>query len=297
MTTYYFSLLLVFGSLFTGIVWAIDHWVWKPKRMEKIRAAEAQAGVKLSAEQAEQLAPQSGLADFAQAAFPVLFVILILRSFLYEPFRIPSGSMMPTLLVGDFILVEKFRYGLREPITRKEFINTGRPERGDIAVFKYPVEPDLDYIKRVIGMPGDRITYTDKTFYVQPNCLPDCSDVEPIVLQREFQAEGEFMQQQVPVRRYIEQGINKEYDVLVNPRVNIHSDSFVWDVPEGQYFFIGDNRDNSIDSRYWGFVDEDLLVGRAVFIWLSFEFERDANSWLPTWVPSKLRFDRLGRIE
>ncbi|RUO38229.1 signal peptidase I [Aliidiomarina shirensis] len=297
MTTYYFSLLLVFGSLFTGIIWAIDHWVWKPKRLEKIRAVEAQSGVKLKPEQADQLAPQSGLADFAQAAFPVLFVILILRSFLYEPFRIPSGSMMPTLLVGDFILVEKFRYGLREPVTRKEFLNTGRPERGDIVVFKYPVEPDLDYIKRVIGLPGDRVTYTDKTFYVQPQCLPDCDGVEPIVLQREFQAEGEFMQQQVPVRRYHENYDGAEYNILINPRVNIHSDSFVWDVPEGQYFFIGDNRDNSVDSRYWGYANEDLLVGRAVFIWLSFEFERDANSWLPKWVPSKVRFDRLGRIE
>lgn len=297
MNTYYFSLLLVIGTFVTGIIWAIDHFVWKPKRDEKIRAAEAQAGVALEPEQADQIAPQSGLADFAQAAFPVLFVILILRSFIYEPFRIPSGSMLPTLLVGDFILVEKFRYGLREPVSRKEFFRTGRPDRGDIAVFKYPVEPDLDYIKRVIGLPGDRITYQDKTFFIQPGCLADCADVTPIELTRDLQAIGEYQQQRMPLHRYHEQYNELEYNVLVNPRVNSADNTMVWDVPAEHYFFIGDNRDNSVDSRYWGFVHEDLLVGRAVFVWLSLEFERDVNSWLPNWVPSKIRFNRLGRIK
>lgn len=297
MTTYYFSLLLVIATVLTGIIWAIDHWVWKPKRKAKVAATEKQSGLKLDLEQAQKLAPQSALADFSQAAFPVLLGILILRSFLYEPFRIPSGSMLPTLLVGDFILVEKFRYGLRDPIKRHEFIRTGRPDRGDIAVFKYPVDPDVDYIKRVIGLPGDRVVYRDKTFFVQPSCYQQCENVEPIELQQNLINAGDFYRQNTPLQKYSESAGEISYEILVDPSRNIVTQAFQWDVPEGHYFFVGDNRDNSLDSRYWGMVNEDLLVGRAVFVWLSFEFERSHESWLPRWVPSKVRFDRLGRIE
>ncbi|MCH8501755.1 MAG: signal peptidase I [Aliidiomarina sp.] len=297
MTTYYFSLLLVIATVLTGIIWAIDHWVWKPKRKETVAATEKQSGLKLNQEQAQQLAPQSALADFSQAAFPVLLGILILRSFLYEPFRIPSGSMLPTLLVGDFILVEKFRYGLRDPIKRHELIRTGRPERGDIAVFKYPVDPDVDYIKRVIGLPGDRVVYRDKTFFVQPSCFQQCGNVKPIELQQELVNSGDFFRQNTPLQKYSESTGDVSYEILVDPSRNIVSQAFQWDVPEGHYFFVGDNRDNSLDSRYWGMVNEDLLVGRAVFVWLSLEFERSPDSVLPRWMPSKVRFDRLGRIE
>ncbi|WP_194755808.1 signal peptidase I [Aliidiomarina indica] len=297
MTTYYFSLLLVFGTLITGIIWAIDHWVWKPKRQAKIAEAEAKSGLKLNPEQAQHLAPQSALADFSQAAFPVLLVILVLRSFIYEPFRIPSGSMMPTLLVGDFIMVEKFRYGLREPVTRHEFLRTGRPNRGEIAVFKYPVEPDVDYIKRVIGLPGDRVVYSDKAFYIYASCAPDCDGVEPKKIVQSEQPNADFYRNQLPLRRFTEEVDERHYDILVDPGRNVMNHDLAWDVPEGHYFFVGDNRDNSLDSRYWGFVHEDLLVGRAVFVWLSLEFERDPDSWLPNWVPTRVRFDRLGRIE
>ncbi|TRW49599.1 signal peptidase I [Aliidiomarina halalkaliphila] len=297
MTTYYFSLLLVFGTLITGIIWAIDHWVWKPKRQAKIAEAESKSGLKLNPDQAQLLAPQSALADFSQAAFPVLLVILILRSFIYEPFRIPSGSMMPTLLVGDFIMVEKFRYGLREPVTRKEFLRTGRPDRGEVAVFKYPVEPDVDYIKRVIGLPGDRVVYSDKSFYIYTNCVPECDGVEPVQIAQAEQPNGDFYRNQLPLRRFTEEVGERQYDILVDPGRNVMNHDLVWDVPEGHYFFVGDNRDNSLDSRYWGFVHEDLLVGRAVFVWLSLEFEREPSSWLPQWVPTRVRFDRLGSIE
>lgn len=297
MTTYYFSLLLVFGTLITGIIWAIDHWLWKPKRQAKIDEAEAKSGVKLNDVQAQQLAPQSALADFSQAAFPVLLAILILRSFIYEPFRIPSGSMMPTLLVGDFIMVEKFRYGLREPVTRKEFLRTGRPERGDVAVFKYPVDPDIDYIKRVIGMPGDRVVYRDKSFIIYAGCAPQCEGVEPLEIAQTEQENDLFFRNQMPLERFTETIGERTFDILVDPLRNRVSDDLMWDVPEAHYFFVGDNRDNSLDSRFWGFVHEDKLVGRATFVWLSLEFERDTSSWLPQWVPSRVRFDRLGRIE
>lgn len=297
MNTYHFSLFLVLGTAITGIIWAIDHFVWKPKRDEKIRAAEAKAGMQITSEHANQLAPQSGLADFAQSAFPVLLAILILRSFIYEPFRIPSGSMIPTLYVGDFILVEKFRYSLREPVSRKELLRVGEPQRGDVAVFKYPIEPDLDYIKRVIGLPGDRITYQDKTFYIQPQCFSDCASVPAQVISKTLMNVGDYMAMRTPLRQYAEQQGDKTYSTLVNPRAAMGNDAYTWDVPENHYFFVGDNRDNSVDSRHWGFVHEDLLVGRAVFVWLSLEFDRDASSWLPRWVPSKVRFDRLGRIE
>lgn len=306
MNTYHFSLLLVFATLVTGLIWLLDHKLWKPKRAEKISAAEQQAGTELSSEQAQRVAPQSSLAEFSQSAFPILLGILILRSFIYEPFRIPSGSMMPTLLQGDFILVEKFRYGLREPITRTEFIRTGRPDRGDIAVFKFPLEPDIDYIKRVVGLPGDRVVYEDKTFYIQSDCVPDCRGVEPQVLAQDKLGSGTYHRDRHPLDEYRETAGEHSYRILQDPSVAPRLGNYMsqndtepneWLVPENHYFMVGDNRDNSIDGRYWGFVHEDDLVGRAVFIWISFEFERSADSWLPGWLPSGVRFNRLGGIE
>lgn len=306
MTTY-FSIFLVLVTLFTGIIWAIDHFFWKPRREEKVAAAEAKVGTPLTDEQKGQLAPQSGLAEFSQAAFPIVLAVLVVRSFLYEPFRIPSGSMMPTLLEGDFVLVEKFRYGLRDPIWRNEFWQTGRPERGEVAVFKFPLTPDVDYIKRVVGLPGDRIIYRDKKLYVQPaSCEQPCEEAEILVAEHELVNEGEFYRDRFPLSRYQETLDNVDYDILIDPSVRsgVHQYKHQegtrpdeWIVPEGHYFAVGDNRDNSIDSRYWGFVSEDLLVGRAVFIWMSFEFDRERGSWLPRWVPTRVRFSRLGGIE
>lgn len=304
--TVYFSLFLVLLTLATGIIWAIDHFVWKPKRDETIQGLE-QSGTSLSDEEREQVAPQSSIAEFAQAAFPILAFVLIMRSFIYEPFRIPSGSMMPTLLEGDFILVEKFRYGLRDPILRKEFFQTGRPDRGDIAVFKYPEEPDVDYIKRVVGLPGDRIIYREKKIYVQPaQCDAPCEEPEILVAERELVSQGEFFKDRYPLTRYRETLDGRSHDILINQASRPHLGIYArqegtrddeWIVPEGHYFMLGDNRDNSIDSRFWGFVHEDLLVGRATFIWMSFEFDRNRGSWLPNWVPSSVRFERLGGIE
>ena len=305
--TVYFSLFLVILTTITGVVWAIDHFIWKPKRHEKINALEAQAGTKLTEEQREQAAPQSGFAEFAQAAFPILAFVLIMRSFIYEPFRIPSGSMMPTLVEGDFILVEKFRYGLRDPVWRKEFLETGRPERGDIAVFKFPLQPDIDYIKRVVGLPGDRIIYREKMLYVHPaECPQPCAEAEIMVAEHVELSRGEFFKDRTPLTRIEETLDGSAYNILIDHSSPSLTGNYVrqpgtrsdeWVVPEGHYFMVGDNRDNSIDSRFWGFVHEDLLVGRATFVWMSFEFDRSRDGWLPRWVPSKVRFERLGGIE
>lgn len=305
--TVYFSLFLVLLTLATGIIWAIDHFVWKPKREVKVKGMEAQAGTPFTLEQREQAAPQSSLAEFAQAAFPILAFVLIMRSFIYEPFRIPSGSMMPTLLEGDFILVEKFRYGLRDPVWRKELIETGRPQRGDIAVFKYPIDPAVDYIKRVVGLPGDRVIYREKKIYVQPaHCELPCEEAEIVVAEHDMLSEGDFFKERTPLTRYRETLDGNSYDILIDQSSPSLTGNYVrqegtrrdeWIVPEGHYFALGDNRDNSIDSRYWGFIAEEHLVGRATFIWMSFDFDRDRSSWLPRWVPSKVRFERMGGIE
>lgn len=305
--TVYFSLFLVILTLITGIVWAIDYFVWKPKRDEKVNAMEAQAGTQFSEEQRDQAAPQSSFAEFAQAAFPILAFVLIMRSFIYEPFRIPSGSMMPTLVEGDFILVEKFRYGLRDPVWRKELIETGRPQRGDIAVFKYPLQPDVDYIKRVVGLPGDRVIYREKMLYIHPaECPQPCAEPEIMVAEHVELSQGEFFRDRTPLTRIAETLDGSSYEILIDHTSPSLTGNYVrqpgtrsdeWIVPNGHYFMVGDNRDNSIDSRFWGFVHEDLLVGRATFIWMSFEFDRGHDSWLPRWVPSNVRFDRIGGME
>ncbi|MBY5993487.1 signal peptidase I [Ferrimonas balearica] len=300
-----FSHLLVLVTLATGLVWAFDHFVLRPKRQAKVAAAEQVN--KLSDDARVSMLREGPVAENCRSVFPVLALVLILRSFLYEPFQIPSGSMMPTLLVGDFILVEKYAYGLRDPVWRHKFMETGEPARGDVAVFKYPEDPRVDYIKRIVGLPGDRVIYRNKRLYVQPACA---EGVEPCPQMQEVarvpESVGDFFQSGIPLERYRESLGEVNHDILVNPARRDPSQAYFgqrghrpgeWVVPEGQYFAMGDNRDNSTDSRYWGFVDESLLVGKAVFIWTSFEFERRADSALPSWIPTGIRFDRIGGLE
>jgi signal peptidase I len=284
----YFAILLVVLTLVSGLIWLIDTLVFKPKRAKD--------------------APLPYVTETARDIFPLIAVITIFRSFIYEPFQIPSGSMMPTLLVGDFILVEKFSYDVKDPVWRSTLVQTGKPEHGDIAVFKYPEDPTSDYIKRVIGLPGDKIIYKNKQLFIQRVCDKSgnqpCPTVEP--LRQEFKNEGEFFLGPYPLKRFTEQNLTKSYDILQNAMLpepihnyyrqpGVATNEFV--VPEGHYFVMGDNRDNSRDSRYWGFVPEQNLVGKAVFIWMSFEFSEDPNHWLPSWVPVGVRFERLGTIE
>lgn len=303
----YFSLLLFILTISTGLIWLVDAFVWAPKRKEKLASSVAASKLELTDEVKQQIAPQHPVAEFSQSVFPVIAFVFILRSFFYEPFQIPSGSMMPTLLVGDFILVEKFDYGIRNPIANNILIETNKPKRGDVFVFKYPEDIRLDYIKRVVGLPGDRIIYRNKYLYVLPAC-PDGSkcDNQFQEMKKTLVTKGEFAQGPYSLDRYVEDLGGVKHDVLLNFRMpdmtpNYYKQSATarndeWIVPEGHYFALGDNRDNSTDSRFWGFVPEENLVGKAVFIWMSFEFERSEDDWLPTWVPTNVRFSRLGRI-
>ncbi|WP_411358536.1 signal peptidase I [Pseudidiomarina salilacus] len=305
----FYSALLTIVTIVAGLIWLYDAKVNKPKRLEKIADEERRLQQQLDEDARQRVAPQGGIAEFAQSVFPILFVILILRSFFYEPFRIPSASMMPTLLEGDFILVEKFTYGVRDPLWRTEFIESGRPERGDIAVFKYPPQPNLDFIKRIVGLPGDRIIYRNKTLYIQPACAnaaeTECPKLE-VVARNVSESDAVYFNGARPLQVADEQLGSVSHQILIDPTVGGREAFYYkqsgtardeWIVPEGAYFAMGDNRDNSEDSRYWGFVPEDNLVGKAVFIWMSFEMDRPSSSWLPQWVPTGIRWQRLGGVE
>ncbi|BAJ00908.1 signal peptidase I [Shewanella violacea] len=301
----YFSLILVLVTLSSGLVWMADALLLAPKRREKLALAQA-VNADISEEIAEKITRESAFVETSRSIFPVIAFVLILRSFIYEPFQIPSGSMMPTLLVGDFILVEKFSYGLKDPVWRSQLVETGKPERGDITVFKYPENPRIDYIKRVVGLPGDRIVYRNKQLYIQPACAEGetpCPELKQVTHAGVNQ--GEFSQDGVPLTRYTEKLGEVTHDILINPRRpdptsyyfregNLPVGEFI--VPQGHYFMMGDNRDNSTDSRFWGFVPEENLVGKAVAIWISFEFDRSKADFLPSWIPTGVRFNRVGGI-
>lgn len=249
------ALILTVLAALTGIIWLVDSLLFARKR--KLMQAEGE-------EVADPVA-----VDYAKSLFPIILLVLLLRSFLAEPFRIPSTSMMPTLLVGDFILVNKFSYGLRLPVANTKILDLGSPERGDVVVFRYPgVGPDddqagIDYIKRVVGLPGDRITFRDRMLYVND---------EPVSKR--------------PVGTYVGRGMGREMTGATLLEADLAGRSHLilekgpygdpraensWVVPEGQYFTMGDNRDRSLDSRYWGFVPEGNLVGKAFVVWLNCE--------------------------
>lgn len=299
----YFSIILVVATLATGLIWLYDVLFLAPKRREKLALAEA--GGTVTEEAKENMLRESVVVETAHSVFPVIAFVMVLRSFIYEPFQIPSGSMMPTLLVGDFILVEKFSYGLRDPVWRSKLVETGEPERGDVAVFKYPEDPKVDYIKRVVGLPGDKIIYRNKQLWIQPKCEAGADCQGPQLVQRAEVNRGEFVQDGIPLLKYKEQLGDVTHDILINPARPEMQQFFYrqgdlpvgeWIVPENQYFVLGDNRDNSRDSRFWGFVPEANLVGKAVAIWISFEFDRKPSDLLPTWIPSGVRFNRIGAI-
>jgi len=250
-----FEFFLLSGTVVSGLIWG--GWLlWTRKA-----GAEARQ---------EPL-----VVEYAHSFFPVLLIVLLLRSFLVEPFRIPSGSMMPTLLVGDFILVNKYTYGIRLPVLHTKVVELSEPRRGDIVVFRYPNDPSVDYIKRVVGLPGDRVAYYNKHLYING---------KPVALK--------------PLGRYVGTGDNQRYNgslmyeetlgqvkhriLIMEGRPSVEGE---YVVPQGHYFVMGDNRDNSNDSRYWGPVPEANLVGRAFFIWMH-------------WEPGNLGvvFDRIGTV-
>jgi signal peptidase I len=310
----YFSMILVSITFLTGIVWVIDKFYLAPKRQLKLLSTQNNQGITISEDITKKLVEPSPFVDTCVQIFPVIAFVLILRSFLYEPFQIPSGSMMPTLLDGDFILVNKYNYGLRDPIVRHKFLINGLPERGDVVVFKYPVDPNIDFIKRVIGLPGDRIIYRNKLLYIKTACQEiesQCPNFKPVIIN--FKNKDEYAISQQALTRYASDMPNKIHDILINDKINhptsiycqdaglnpcrqegTRKDEFV--VPKGHYFVMGDNRDHSADSRFWGFVPEENLVGEAVAIWMSFDFERTESDFLPHWIPTSVRFNRIGSI-
>ena len=254
-----FEMIMFVLLLVTGGVWLLDIFTLAAKRGNGVA--------------------EPWWVDYAKSFFPVILVVFCIRSFLIEPFKIPSGSMIPTLQVGDFILVNKFTYGVRLPVINQQIIPLNNPQRGDVMVFRYPENPTLDYIKRVVGLPGDTVEYRNKRLWING-------------VEQAQQADGEY--------NYVESGLNfvhtekrietlgnHKHSILINPDMpTLHlsavaefdgRDNCSYDnemvrckVPQGEYFMMGDNRDNSRDSRYWGFVPDDNIVGKAFFIWMNF---------------------------
>lgn len=245
------SILFVLTGL-TGLLWALDRFKLEPARKAIAAATGAEPG------------KAGWLVDFGRQFFPVIAAVFLLRSFVVEPFRIPSGSMIPTLHVGDFILVNRFAYGLRCPVGDCKFLALGEPERGDVVVFRYPVDPKMDFIKRIVGLPGDTVRYVGKQLSI--NGVP--AELEP---------GGPLVVQGTPMLQQGEQLGEVQHQTLVNP--DRPPQDFEFTVPEGQYFAMGDNRDGSSDSRYWGTVPEAYLKGRAFFIWMSWDSEAGRPAW------------------
>lgn len=281
-----FALILFLLLVVTGVVWVLDVSVLRKRRARRAELAAAQYGTPPAGADAEQYETSRREAvaraayvpwyvEYCVSFFPVILFVFVLRSFVVEPFRIPSGSMLPTLQSGDLILVNKFTYGLRLPVIDKKVIGISQPQRGDVIVFRYPVDPDVDYIKRVVGLPGDEISYLDKRLYVNGKEVSN-------------QRDGDYFE---PDRvSYVSQFDEKLGDVdhkILMDNERAQEFSPIWQfphldacqysrngvrctVPEGSYFAMGDNRDNSADSRYWGFVPDSNIVGKAFFIWMNF---------------------------
>ena len=271
-----FPLLLVIAVAVCGALALVDLVLFAPRRRAAISSYEGQVNEPDPAV-LEKLNKEPLLVEYGKSFFPVLFIVLVLRSFLVEPFQIPSGSMKPTLEVGDFILVNKFAYGIRLPVLDTKVIPIGDPQRGDVMVFRYPSEPNINYIKRVVGLPGDTVRYTkEKRLYVNGELVAEkLVGEEPgtlgsVTLYQEKLGQAEHL-------------IRKEMS-----RYRIEPDR-QWTIPAGHYFMMGDNRDNSADSRYWGFVPEANLVGRATAIWMS--FDKQEGEW-----PTGVRLSRIGGI-
>jgi signal peptidase I len=249
-----FSLLLVLLTALTGLIWLFDSLLLRRRRMDRAVQTELQR------------ARDPVVVEYSKSLFPILLIVLLFRSFLFEPFKIPSGSMIPTLLVGDFIVVNKFAYGLRLPVVNRKVVSIGEPERGDVAVFRYPVDPKVNFIKRVVGLPGDTITYRDKQLFING---------EAVAVARQGRYSSSDTKCDSPradAVRFSERLGEVSHDILVHEHSGSRNQQ--WVVPEAHYFVMGDNRDRSNDSREWGFVPETHLMGRAVGIWLNFDYKR-----------------------
>ncbi len=286
-----FALLLLLATLVTGAYWLAERLYFLPRRRRAAAALDAslaerqarlaQQGItqvdKADPKARERLVMQPWWLDWTAGLFPVILAVFLLRSFLFEPFKIPSGSMMPTLLVGDLILVNKFTYGLRLPVVNTKLTEGTPPARGDVMVFRYPPKPSLDYIKRVVGVPGDEVAYLNKKLTIngQPvpkEALPEYFDEDAM---RYFKQYSETLGGKT--HRLLNDDSRRaglsEAEIMPFPNqqnCRYSVEGVVCKVPPGSYFMMGDNRDNSLDSRYWGFVPDANIVGRAFFVWMNF---------------------------
>jgi signal peptidase I len=284
-----FALLLFLATVVTGLYWVAERLWYLPRRRraaEELEASAERRRAELSARGIAVDDPRLGEAkmkvlaqpwwlDWTAGLFPVILAVFVLRSFLFEPFKIPSGSMIPTLLVGDLILVNKFTYGLRLPVLNTRLTEGTPPKRGDVMVFRYPPKPSLDYIKRVVGVPGDEVAYMNKKLTIngQPvpaARLPDYFDRDAMRYFRQFEetlGEKKHRLLNDEERPAFVPGA-EDFPFKQNCRYSL--EGVVCRVPEGHYFMMGDNRDNSLDSRYWGFVPDKNIVGKAILIWMNF---------------------------
>nr|VFK31660.1 MAG: signal peptidase I Serine peptidase. MEROPS family S26A [Candidatus Kentron sp. MB]VFK32748.1 MAG: signal peptidase I Serine peptidase. MEROPS family S26A [Candidatus Kentron sp. MB]VFK77305.1 MAG: signal peptidase I Serine peptidase. MEROPS family S26A [Candidatus Kentron sp. MB] len=261
-----FATILVLLVLISGAIWAFDAMVLSRRRpIDWIDEAPPKKGKGLMAK----------VVDYARSFFPVFLIVLLLRSFLVEPFRIPSGSMLPTLEIGDFILVNKFTFGIRLPILNEKIVDLSQPERGDVVVFRFPEDGVTPYIKRVVGLPGDYVDYRHDTLFINGNSV-----------RREFvstyTATGPNRRMN-GAGRYLEYLDGADHHILIQPipmgmlQEKPDYPYTPFRIPEGHYFVIGDNRDNSRDSRYWGTVPDENLIGKAFFIWMNFQWGEGVN--------------------
>ena len=249
-----FALFLFLLLAVTGLVWLFDRYF-----LRKRRSGEAK---------------QPWWVEYSISFFPVILVVFFLRSFLVEPFKIPSGSMIPTLLIGDFILVNKFTYGIRLPVANVKIVELGSPQRGDVMVFRYPADPSLDYIKRVVGLPGDRVEYRDKALRINGRPVPrrqlgDYESRERLQYFPHFLESFEGSEHEIILEKEAPGFVARGMDFRHSGNCGYNSGGLVCTVPAGHYFMMGDNRDNSSDSRVWGFVPDANIVGKAFFIWLN----------------------------
>ena len=263
-----FPALLVAATFFTGFAWAIDALILAPQRRRKV-AALVERGAAPDSGQVVTTLKESTFVEYCKSFFPVILAVLLLRSFLVEPFRIPSNSMMPTLLTGDFILVNKFSYGIRLPVLNSKIISMSEPERGDVVVFRYPKDPSVDYIKRVVGLPGDKVGYYDKIVYINGEPAGQVPAGVYIGVGSGISMSGASERQ--------EQLGDALHDILVMPRTPGLEGEYL--VGEDEYFVMGDNRDNSNDSRYWGAVPESNLVGKAFRVWMNWDGANGGIDW------------------
>ena len=284
-----FALLLFLATVVTGLYWLAERFYFLPQRLKVLVAEEAEQiqrrealdkmGIKpvetVPTTDKERLLMQPWWLDWTAGLFPVILMVFILRSFLFEPFKIPSGSMIPTLWVGDLILVNKFHYGIRLPVLNTKVTEGNKPQRGDVMVFRYPPKPTLDYIKRVVGVPGDEVAYLNKKLSIngQPvskTDLPDFFEEDAMRYFKQFQEKlGDKTHQLLndDTRPAFVPGAE---DFAFKENCNYTVEGVTCKVPEGMYFMMGDNRDNSLDSRYWGFVPDKNIVGKAFFVWMNF---------------------------